>query len=127
MFGQFGSEGKFWKELLPRLSPELRANIEYICMGRIIRLLSNRRGNGALRNGGKSSYPQGMTCMTYAICNRAIFKHEAASDTAHQIRCWRSILLSYARKFRSVVVEYFKENDTSQKKKKKKKRKRKKT
>ena len=102
---QFGQENEFFKRLFEILGEGYAEKFEMFCMGSAIRMLSGRNGSGCIL-GGPSKYPQGMTCLTFAICNGEIFQHTAKSDVAHQKRCWRALLLAYARENREVVLAY---------------------
>ena len=102
---QFGQEKEFFRRLFEILGEGYREKFELLCMGSAIRMLSGRNGAGRIL-GGSSKYPQSMTCLTFAICNGEIFQHTAKSDVAHQKRCWRALLLAYARENREVVLAY---------------------
>ena len=95
VFHNFGNESKFVAKLIEQLGPEYVGKIVTYCWGMMLRLLSGRRGNGTLK-GGPSKYPQSMSCMTFAICQREEFKHTAESDAVHQAQCMRAMIRAYA-------------------------------
>ena len=95
MFHQFGNERNFFKKLIEKLGPEYVGKIVTYCWGMMLRLLSGRSGSGTLK-GGPSKYPQSMSCMTFAICQREEFKHTAESDAVHQAQCMRAMIRAYA-------------------------------
>ena len=106
---QFGNEESFFKDLFTHLGPDYMKKFEFLCIGTTLRMLSGRKGNGQMQKGGPSKYPQGMSCLTFAICNGELFLHTADSDCDHQSRCWSALLLAYALRNREVVQEYLDE------------------
>ena len=103
---QFGNEEKFFNDLFRIIGPEYKRKFELLCVGTGLRMLSGRKGNGAMKSGGPSKYPQSMGCITFAICNGEIFLHTADSDCDHQARCWSALLLAYGLKNEKVLEAY---------------------
>ena len=86
---------------MEKLGSEYVGKIATHCFGSCLRLLSGRSGNGQLRVGGPSKYPQGMASLTYAICQREEFQHTAESDAIHQAQCMRALIRAYALRLKT--------------------------